>query len=168
YEDWDFWIALLAAGWRGVRIPRPLFWYRKHSGGSMLDKTHPHREAMRRRIIEHHPGLFAAAWPESASETRVETGEIYQRLLTEAELSHIENSRLWRTVQRVRRWAAYRILQKLSVLPASRPEGTDAADRLQRIKSSLEYRMIQRLKRSWIYRRYADRKYGPDMRRLPQ
>jgi glycosyltransferase involved in cell wall biosynthesis/MoaA/NifB/PqqE/SkfB family radical SAM enzyme len=32
-EDWDLWIAAAARGFRGRRIPEPLFWYRRHDTG---------------------------------------------------------------------------------------------------------------------------------------
>lgn len=35
YEDWEFALAALQNGWCGKRIPKPLFNYRYHNGGSM-------------------------------------------------------------------------------------------------------------------------------------
>ncbi len=40
YEDWDFWLACAEAGHRGLRIPKPLYRYRKHGVGKYeLDKS---------------------------------------------------------------------------------------------------------------------------------
>jgi len=36
-EDWDFWVAAGARGFRGLRIPQPLFWYRRHDTGVYQD-----------------------------------------------------------------------------------------------------------------------------------
>lgn len=36
-EDWDFWIAAGALGYRGRRIAKPLFWYRRHDTGIFQD-----------------------------------------------------------------------------------------------------------------------------------
>ncbi len=33
YEDWDFWLACAEAGHQGLRIPKPLYRYRKHGIG---------------------------------------------------------------------------------------------------------------------------------------
>jgi hypothetical protein len=58
FEDWDFWIALLAVGYRGRCIAEPLFRYRKHAAGSMLSETQRRRPELIRRMIEHHRALF--------------------------------------------------------------------------------------------------------------
>jgi glycosyltransferase involved in cell wall biosynthesis len=78
------------------------------------------------------------------------------------ELAHIENSRLWRTVQGIKRNPMYDTV-------ASARWGKDwklleAKDtpqaRLERIKASRTYRLIQTMKTTPLYRAYAKRKYG--------
>lgn len=190
YEDWDFWLALLSAGWRGARVRQPMFWYRKHAAGSMLDESHKQRAEMSRVMIGHHRGLYArlledesadaipgvdqmpmrralaTADCEQRSSSTLDSA-IYKRLLAEAELSHIENSRLWRTVKRWRQSVPYRAVARLGLSRAARATepDNDAITRLHHIKTSTEFRLIQAMKRSALYRWYARRKYGPDFRR---
>lgn len=150
YEDWDLWLAMLSLGWRGCCVPQPLFRYRKHPGGSMLSRMADRRAEMVRRMVEHHPRLFAAiAGPGRSSEPE-ELDPILGRLALEAELSHIENSRLWRLVRSLR------------LAPAEQSAATEPANRLARIKASIPYRMIRAFKRLPVYRWYARRRYGPD------
>lgn len=179
FEDWDFWLALLAAGYGGHCVPAPLFLYRKHAAGSMLSATQKRRPAMVRQMIAHHRALFAAALEVSLADkdalffdahvqagqmrdALVRTGrtadvrtddEVYQRLLAQAELDYLENSRFWRLA---RRFAA-----------APAVTGTDPRARLARLKASRAYRLIQAFKRTAAYRWYARRKYGPDYERPP-
>ncbi|MCR9248212.1 MAG: glycosyltransferase family 2 protein [bacterium] len=59
FEDWEFWIAICARGWRGQRVPELLFRYRQHRGGSMLANTQRRRRAIYRYIVGKHRGTFA-------------------------------------------------------------------------------------------------------------
>lgn len=191
FEDWDFWIALLAIGYYGVCVPEPLFWYRKHAGGSMLADTQRHRAEMIHLMIEHHQPLFAAtlalsltgkdrlffeahtdAWRlrsqvaaggGAPAATTIED-ELYNRLLAKAELDHIENSRLWRAVQRVKHMPPLGWVNRWRFGPEwDRPPGdVDPRQRLREIKSGRTYRLIQTLKRTPFYRWYARRRYGAD------
>jgi glycosyltransferase involved in cell wall biosynthesis len=34
YEDWDFWLRMLASGRRGTHVPKPLLHWRRHENGS--------------------------------------------------------------------------------------------------------------------------------------
>lgn len=192
FEDWDLWIALLAVGYHGLCVPEPLFFYRKHAGGSMLSETQKRRGDMVKRMIEHHRALFAQCLELSlASKDRmffaahmdawrlreqlVATGatpappttvdnELYQALLAKAELEYIENSKLWRAVQKLKRNPLYRAAARLryGAKWEAPPDETDPRARLGRIKSSNAWRAIQLMKRTPMYRWYARRKYGPD------
>ncbi len=190
FEDWDFWIALLAVGYHGRCVPQPLFEYRKHAPGeSMLDKTQRHRADMVRLMIEHHRPLFVSmldvsladkdamffgahteAWRLKQLMVRDAAGSpaspvedpVYQSLLAQAELDYIENSRAWRCVQRAKRNVVYRMIARLRFGPRwdAQDDTNNPAVRLARIKNSRAYRSIQALKRNPIYRWYARRKYG--------
>ncbi len=59
YEDWDFWLRLLAGGARFAHLPRDLFRYRKH-GRSMLTDADRKAPLLRARIAQNHPTLFPA------------------------------------------------------------------------------------------------------------
>ncbi len=194
FEDWDFWIALLSIGWHGRCTPRPLFFYRKHAGGSMLSETQKRRHEMVQRMIEHHRGLFAStlevaftqkdsmffsahldAWRlrealarqgGSAAISTVDN-ELHQALVASAELNYIENSRFWKLLQSFKRNPLYRAYARLRFGAEwdRPPAGEDPRVRLDRIKSSRAYRAIQAVKRSSFYRMYARRKYGSEFDR---
>lgn len=54
YEDWELWIRLARAGWRGRRLRRTLFYYRKREG-SLLEGTLARHEEVTRFIRALHP-----------------------------------------------------------------------------------------------------------------
>jgi glycosyltransferase involved in cell wall biosynthesis len=197
FEDWDFWIGLLALGYHGRRVPELLFFYRKHARGSMLTQAQERRAAMVRRIIEHHRALFAAtleisiatkdemffqahteAWRLRERGVRSRglppavsslDNELYQGLLARAELDYIERSRFWRALQKFKRNPLYRVTARLRF--GTRWDAPIAAEepgaRLARIKASRSYRFIQLVKRTPLYRWYARAKYGPNLDESP-
>lgn len=57
YEDWDFWLAALAAGAKFVHVREELFEYRRH-GASMLSAADRSAVALRAAIALRHPALF--------------------------------------------------------------------------------------------------------------
>ncbi len=58
YEDWDLWLRFASRGWRGVRVPEPLFNWRRHSRQTMIDDAVARHEALYRRLIENHREFF--------------------------------------------------------------------------------------------------------------
>ena len=63
YEDLEFALACVEAGWRGKRLPLPLFQYRIHSDGSMRTRAEEHRSELVQYIRSRHP------WTNSREET---------------------------------------------------------------------------------------------------
>ena len=57
YEDWDFWLALSAAGWVGQHIPVALVCYRR-TGASKLTRDRRFDLELRAMLIRNHPGLY--------------------------------------------------------------------------------------------------------------
>ncbi len=59
-EDWEFWIRVVGAGFRGVIIPEFLFRYRRRAD-SMSRAMHavPGMPALHRQLVDRHPDLFA-------------------------------------------------------------------------------------------------------------
>lgn len=59
YEDWEFWISCVDAGWLGYHIAKPYFFYRKHKQESMLQQidrqTHMN---LLQKIVDIHPQLY--------------------------------------------------------------------------------------------------------------
>ena len=58
-EDWDFWISCGEQGFKGQRIPEPLFFYRAKAEGRN-QAVLPHLPAMFARIILNHPKVYGA------------------------------------------------------------------------------------------------------------
>ncbi len=60
WEDYDFWLRLIDAGYRAVWTPTLVARYRKH-GESMLSLTNLVAEKLERHIRAEHPAIFEAA-----------------------------------------------------------------------------------------------------------
>ncbi len=58
YEDWEFWIRLSGRGWRGVRVTKPLFNWRRHSNDTMIHDAVAKHEELYDQILERHPELY--------------------------------------------------------------------------------------------------------------
>ncbi|HEY3914359.1 MAG TPA: glycosyltransferase, partial [Verrucomicrobiae bacterium] len=58
YEDWDFWVGCVQAGWKGWRIPEPLFLYRKREN-SMLTTTVNKRQRLIAQVVLNHRALYS-------------------------------------------------------------------------------------------------------------
>lgn len=66
YEDWEHWVALGAAGWKGALVARPLLRYRR-AAGSMVTGAQRRDLELRAAIIARHPELYEpgfVAWAE--------------------------------------------------------------------------------------------------------
>jgi glycosyltransferase involved in cell wall biosynthesis len=61
YEDWDFWVALAVRGWRFVRIPEYLAFYRRHAAVRNDAATLRHAELL--ALIHRRHGDAAALVP---------------------------------------------------------------------------------------------------------
>jgi glycosyltransferase involved in cell wall biosynthesis len=58
YEDWDFWIRCIACGFRGVRVPRPVYVWRRHSESTLLHNALRSHEKLFQRIVTRHESLY--------------------------------------------------------------------------------------------------------------
>lgn len=60
YEDWDFWIRALAAGWKASHIPEPLFCYRKRqeSDEGLLAYGNRNRKSLLEMLRSKHSALY--------------------------------------------------------------------------------------------------------------
>jgi glycosyltransferase involved in cell wall biosynthesis len=66
YEDWDFWLRIVAWGGRGVVLRETLLYYRRH-GPSLMSRSRTHGWSARAYIIRKHPQLYGqrlACWAE--------------------------------------------------------------------------------------------------------
>lgn len=59
YEDWDLWLKFIDRGWRAVRLPEPLFTWRRHSDSTMVMNIVSNHETLYARLRAQHPDLFA-------------------------------------------------------------------------------------------------------------
>lgn len=60
YEDWDLWVAFVAAGARGQRVPFPHFHYRE-SGSGVYASTASRDLLLRASIVTNNPTLYGEA-----------------------------------------------------------------------------------------------------------
>jgi len=67
-EDWDFWIGCGEHGFKGRRIPEPLFFYRAKEGGRN-EGALPDLPAMFARIVLNHPKLYQPEAVQAARRT---------------------------------------------------------------------------------------------------
>lgn len=58
YEDLEFWVKLIKAGYHGTRVPEPLYYYRIHDQQLSRETTARHREAIA-AVRRKHPELAA-------------------------------------------------------------------------------------------------------------
>ena len=58
YEDWELWIALASRGFRGVRVPKVLFNWRRHSNDTMIFDAVRRHDELYAHIIRAHPELY--------------------------------------------------------------------------------------------------------------
>jgi GT2 family glycosyltransferase len=58
YEDWEFWLGALQAGWRGERVPEVTYEYRRH-GDTMVSGARRDYRSWYRRIRAKHAPLYA-------------------------------------------------------------------------------------------------------------
>jgi hypothetical protein len=120
---------------------------------------------MVRTMIRHHRALFDAVLQvPAAAACAADDDARFRALLAQAELDHIENSRMWRFFMRLSSTTLYRGYLRLRFgrTPDQTPAG-DALQRLRDVKGSTVYRLIRSIKRSPPYRWYARRKYGDEV-----
>lgn len=58
YEDWDLWLKFVERGLRGVRVPEPLFIWRRHSHSTMIMNVIRDHAALYAGLRERHRALF--------------------------------------------------------------------------------------------------------------
>lgn len=62
FQDWDFWIAVVEAGYRWALVKRPLFRYRDREG-SMIKTSEQKRPGLKQQIVANHPNIFSKYHP---------------------------------------------------------------------------------------------------------
>lgn len=58
YEDWDLWLRFVDRGFRGVRVPRALFNWHRHSETTMVAAASLRHESLYQDLIARHQGLY--------------------------------------------------------------------------------------------------------------
>jgi glycosyltransferase involved in cell wall biosynthesis len=62
YEDWEFNVHLIAMGFRGTNIERPLFNYYVSGQGMLMSRSGRMHATLWRRIREQHPEIYRWSW----------------------------------------------------------------------------------------------------------
>lgn len=150
FEDWEFWIALLAAGYPGFCVPQTLFRYRKHASPSVTSIAEVHRSDTVRTIISRHRRLYSAHLGPCPTLTDNEIEGLGHAVEAELRLNSILDSRAWRWISAV---CDNPILRGLIGGPgAAAPPTLSPERRLAAVRSSPAYRLILALKKSPLYR----------------
>jgi glycosyltransferase involved in cell wall biosynthesis len=76
YEDWDLWLKLGEARWRGVRVDQVVY-RRRVKGERMLGRARPRHRDLLRRLRERHPASFERR----GALARAERVPLHRRLL---------------------------------------------------------------------------------------
>ena len=58
YEDWDLWIKFAERGWRGVRVRRPVYVWRRHSTETMISRAMRQHDEIYADIVARHRPFF--------------------------------------------------------------------------------------------------------------
>ena len=58
YEDWDLWLKFVERSWRGLRVPEPLFVYRRYGHATMISHAVARHEELFRAIVANHASLY--------------------------------------------------------------------------------------------------------------
>jgi glycosyltransferase involved in cell wall biosynthesis len=101
YEDWDFWISIVAMGYEWANIKEPLFSYRVRAN-SKVNRDKQNRITLYRQIIRNNKDFYTSNCEDILA-------KFMERLSqTEVELSAIRQSLTWRLATK-----AYRMLNAL-------------------------------------------------------
>lgn len=79
YEDWDFWLTIIDAGWEIVHIPGTLFFYRKH-GVSMVDGVKENHKQNFMQLIENHRQNYDKNYPQAITILQEELNHAHARI----------------------------------------------------------------------------------------
>lgn len=110
-EDYDFWLTLVEAGWRGVYVPEPLYRYRSHAASWTQGGDGGDDRELRTRLAlhQHHREGFAAHGATAAflAATHHREAERLGRVGLRAEArSHWREVVRWQPWNLVARWRA--------------------------------------------------------------
>ncbi len=75
FQDWNFWISIVAKGYRWTLVKRPLFLYRVREG-SMIETSEQKRAELKRQIVANNLDFFR--------ERAADALDAYERLLSQA------------------------------------------------------------------------------------
>lgn len=76
FDDWDFYLSLAEAGFRGVYCRDTFLWYRQKPQGGVNTMTREREHRVRVQIVQNHPGLYQTA----ASKRAILTWRVKRRL----------------------------------------------------------------------------------------
>ncbi len=97
-EDWQFWLAASAHGFRSHHLRKPLFLYRNREH-TMVSETQAHLGLVRAQLVLHHPGIVGSGEIRAAEDTVKRTPAPLREKLRQALLKHTDNPLLCRFSQ---------------------------------------------------------------------
>ena len=141
YEDWDFWLAIVLAGWRCVVVPEALFYYRRRPG-SMIMGSHVHGPELYRQIVERHRLFYQENCVEILVEKQKQISEIQALVASQDELIRERDHHLRNTEIELLQYAAQIakdtfVIQKLAERASVRPDDL----RLLQVEADIRHRL---------------------------
>jgi glycosyltransferase involved in cell wall biosynthesis len=141
YEDWDFWLAIVLAGWRCVVVPEALFFYRRRQG-SMIMGSHAHGPELYRQIIERHKPFYQEKCVEILVEKQKQISEIQALVASQDELIRERDNLLKNTEIELQQYAAQVakdafVIQKLAKRALVAPDDL----RLLQVEADIRHRL---------------------------
>jgi hypothetical protein len=141
YEDWDFWLAIVLAGWRCVVVPEALFYYRRRQG-SMIMGSHAHGPELYRKIVERHKAFYQEKCVEILVEKQKQISEIQALVASQDDMIRERDSLLRNTEIELRQCAAQVtrdafVIQKLAERELVGPDDL----RLLQVEADIRHRL---------------------------
>lgn len=62
YEDWDLWIKFARRSWRGLRVRKPIYVWRRHSHETMINRAVRRHDEIYADIVARHRDFFLASF----------------------------------------------------------------------------------------------------------
>jgi glycosyltransferase involved in cell wall biosynthesis len=160
HEDWEFWIRCIGLGYRGVRVEKPVFVWRRFSEQSLLyTALDAHAENVR-KILTRHADLYR--------KHALPVIERSQQMLHDADATWLDEDYRAIHLQNARRWAQELTGERDEArhqLAAAQREIARLSDEIHRVQAEYEEKAMVRLSRA-LHERIE--KLPAPLRRLSQ
>lgn len=119
YEDWDFWLSCAERGWRGVRVRKPVYTWRRHSHDTMIHRAVKIHGELYARIIAQHHQLFERRWADALVRANL--------LLRDAEANWLDEDLRAIPIRDLRRWTETLVKERDAITAAHAAASSEAA-----------------------------------------